>query len=196
MGDLSIFSKRLKEARIQCGMKQNELAKAIDVSAQTISMYEKNEKDGKGKNPTLDNALAIADKLNVSLDWLCGRDHIDAAKKQDKTMGDIVRAIVLMCDNLDDIVIENVAKSVSVVDPDTGYPRFDKVDVSYPGLVFEGGEISEFIEEWSKIKKLHDTDTIDDELYSLWLEKHFSSLDVLPVKRNNNPIDFDGELPF
>ena len=77
MGDLSIFAERLKEARIQRDMKQNELAKAIGVSAQTISMYEKSEKDGKGKNPTLENALAIAEKLNVSLDWLCGKDYVE-----------------------------------------------------------------------------------------------------------------------
>ena len=59
MGDLSIFAERLKEARIQRDMKQIELAKAIGVSAQTISMNEKSEKDGKGKTQLLKMPLQL-----------------------------------------------------------------------------------------------------------------------------------------
>lgn len=42
-----------------------------------------------------------------------------------------------------------------------------------------------FIDEWKKIKELHDTKTIDDELYELWVEK--------TLKKYNYPIkSFDG----
>ena len=92
MGEATIFAKRMKEAREKCKLKQNILALKVGVTPQTISAYENAETDGKGKNPTLENAVAIANVLNVSLDWLCGRDVHTAVCKE--TLGDIARDIV------------------------------------------------------------------------------------------------------
>lgn len=69
---LTTFAQRMKQAREEKGLKQNELAKAVGVTPTTISAYEKSDTDGNGKKPTLENAQAIAEKLDVSLDWLCG----------------------------------------------------------------------------------------------------------------------------
>ena len=69
--DNNLFSERLKEARLTAKLKQTELAKLSGVTAATISAYERAD-DGKGKNPSLENALKLAQALNVSLDWLCG----------------------------------------------------------------------------------------------------------------------------
>lgn len=61
------FSQRMKEARKRnSNMIQEVLAEAIGSNTSHISNYEK------GKNlPNLINAVVLAEKLNVSLDWLC-----------------------------------------------------------------------------------------------------------------------------
>lgn len=65
------FSKRLREARLESGLTQSELAEAVAVSKGAMSMYE-NPPVGKKTNPLLRTAAAIARTLGVSLDWLCG----------------------------------------------------------------------------------------------------------------------------
>jgi len=73
---LTIFAQRLRQAREAKGLKQNELAKLASVTPATISSYEKSDTEGNGKKTTLENALAIAKNLNVSLDWLSGLSDI------------------------------------------------------------------------------------------------------------------------
>lgn len=59
---LEAFARNLRELREQAGMSQKSLAEKVGVTPTTISAYEKNI-----KNPSLENALAIADALNVFL---------------------------------------------------------------------------------------------------------------------------------
>ena len=73
--DLSVFGKRLKEARTDNKMSQKELSALAGVSTVMISSYERS--DEKGGNPSLANAAAIANALNVSLDWLCGLSDVN-----------------------------------------------------------------------------------------------------------------------
>lgn len=72
---LDKFSARLKDRREELGLTQADLAAKVGVSSQTISAYERNSntKSG-GKMPSLDKAFEIAGALDVSLDWLCGKD--------------------------------------------------------------------------------------------------------------------------
>lgn len=70
MLDLQLFAERLKSARTDNGISQNELAKAIGVAPGTISTYE--NPNGGNRYPAFDKAVAIAEHLGVSLDWLCG----------------------------------------------------------------------------------------------------------------------------
>lgn len=75
MADLSVFSQRLKEARVSCGFTQQDLAQKANVTAATISSYENStsSKESKlAKFPSLDKVVAIAEALGVSIDWLCG----------------------------------------------------------------------------------------------------------------------------
>jgi len=69
MFDTKIFAEHLKKARGQKQLSQAELAKAVGVSAATISSYETSNNT---KIPSLDKAIAIADHLGVSLDYLSG----------------------------------------------------------------------------------------------------------------------------
>lgn len=66
----NIFGLRLKLLRQNIMNKsQSELANILGIPQPTLSAYEL----GKNK-PTIDAVINIADKCNVSIDWLCGRD--------------------------------------------------------------------------------------------------------------------------
>jgi transcriptional regulator with XRE-family HTH domain len=58
----------LREARLKKGIKAVDLAKALNVSKQTISNWE----HGK-RNPDIDTLIKLADLYEVSLDYLVGR---------------------------------------------------------------------------------------------------------------------------
>ena len=74
LGDRNIIGARVTEARKSQGMKQNELlAKlqlaGVDISSPALSLLEGQ------KRPVSDIELnALANILNVSVDWLLGRD--------------------------------------------------------------------------------------------------------------------------
>ena len=58
-------NKRIKIARMEVDMKQEDLAKAVGVTRQTISLIESGE-----YNPTLNLCIAICKELNKTLNDL------------------------------------------------------------------------------------------------------------------------------
>ena len=74
LGNRNIIGKRVTEARTNLGMKQIELLKylqlaGIDMSVPALSLLEGQ------RRPVSDIELnALADILNVSVDWLLGRE--------------------------------------------------------------------------------------------------------------------------
>jgi len=207
MKDLSVFAKNLKAARERAGMKQNELADKIDVTPQTISAYEKAEVGSKGKNPTLENALAIAEALQVSLDELCGREDVCAIRSAEKTKREIAEDFVFL-NNVPDIEFSTVTRTKTITHGFAGeYPEYEDIKVEYPAIIIKDSDIGRFIKSWYKIQKLYNDGTIDDELYNLWVDKHIN--DVSDVSAVPPPLDWskikteefceaeiDGELPF
>ena len=76
LGDRNIVGARVTEARLAKGMKQNELlarlqTAGVDMSTPALSLLEGQ------KRPVSDIELnALADILEVSVDWLLGREKI------------------------------------------------------------------------------------------------------------------------
>ena len=71
------FPKRLKELRLNAGLTQKDLAKAIEVGRTTISEYES------GKIvPKQEVLLKLANHFNVSVDYLTGVSNERATRKQ------------------------------------------------------------------------------------------------------------------
>ena len=58
---------KIREARLQAGLKQKELAQKIGVSESRISQYEKGS-----QNPRIGTLIKLADALGISLKSLCG----------------------------------------------------------------------------------------------------------------------------
>ena len=65
---MSNFYERLKKARKNAGISQEEIAEKLDIGYSTYRRYEQG-----GTEPTISDAAQIADYLNVSLDYLAGR---------------------------------------------------------------------------------------------------------------------------
>lgn len=67
---MKIFGKRLREVRKSKKLTQKELAEQIGIKRNTYSDWET------GKNESsFENLVKLADLLEVSLDWLFGRDR-------------------------------------------------------------------------------------------------------------------------
>ena len=101
---LTVFAERMKQARTQQGIKQNELAKAVHVTPTTISAYEKADTEGNGKKPTLENAQKIASFLGVSLDWMCGNAQKASKSITSFSLQDFLESIAIV---LYEMSIEN-----------------------------------------------------------------------------------------
>lgn len=65
---MATFGQRLREIRIAKNLTQKEFAKLLKVSESAIGMYERDERE-----PAYKLANEIADKFEVSIDYLFGR---------------------------------------------------------------------------------------------------------------------------
>lgn len=76
-----IFSKRLKQAREDSGLTQEQLAEEVGVNKASISRYERHE------TTRLASSLinSIAKTLNVSTDWLLGKSKVKQNKHTNQT---------------------------------------------------------------------------------------------------------------
>ena len=70
MFDNDLFSRRLKELRLQKELKQSDLGIGVGLSMQAVSDIENGR-----RTTTVEKLVAIADFLNVSLDYLVGRNE-------------------------------------------------------------------------------------------------------------------------
>ena len=74
LGDRNIIGRRVTEARLAQGMKQVELLAKLQLAGIDISVHALSLLEGQ-KRPVSDIELnALADILNVSVDWLLGRE--------------------------------------------------------------------------------------------------------------------------
>ena len=73
---MTIFTERLKELRKKKGLKQQEIAELLGVKRNTYSDWE----NGKTE-PSFENLIKLADLLEVSLDWLFGREQMKVKKR-------------------------------------------------------------------------------------------------------------------
>lgn len=66
---MTIFTERLKELRKEKGYTQQQIADEIGVNRGSYSNWEKGKRE-----PSFENLIKLADLLEVSLDWLFGRE--------------------------------------------------------------------------------------------------------------------------
>ena len=77
LGDRNLIGKRVTEARMALGMKQVELLAKLQLAGIDMSIPALSLLEGQ-KRPVSDIELtALADILEVSVDWLLGRDNTE-----------------------------------------------------------------------------------------------------------------------
>lgn len=95
------FKDIFKRLRIEKGMSQDQLSKAIGVSRSAIGMYEQGKRE-----PDFETLEVIADFFNVNMDYLLGRSNIQTPqlKKQ-------IKDYVMVFDDVEIELLEALRKS-------------------------------------------------------------------------------------
>lgn len=177
----SSFSSRIKKLRSIQNLTQTEFADKIGTTQATLSSYENTD-----KTPSLDIVKNIAEIFTVSIDWLLGFSDVMDIGDKPRHYSDIIRILF----KLEEATIDGFSLR-------TYYDS--RCEENICELSFTDSSIVNFIDEWKKIKDLHDKKTIDDELYDLWIEKTLKKYDK-PISHCsgflNIPDGIDEELPF
>lgn len=187
MGDFSaVFASRLRETRKRMEKSQREFAEMVGCTAATLSSYENG-----AKSPSLEIVRSIAEKCNISLDWLCGLDD----KASERTVSEIntysdLFSVLLNLDKkypcllgLDETDKENEEQPFAILK-------------SYPLLRFDDATVYYFFRDWKKMKSLLENDSIDSEIYELWIEKTLRKFNE-PISTKNLISEYvDLDVPF
>lgn len=211
MSEKTIFAKRLKEARIKAGMTQADIAAKTNMTAASISAYE-NADGTKGKNPSLENAKAIAESLGVSLDWLSGANNPVPSEYDSFASGcvcayTLIKLLTMCADSGLCTITESHIE-------DEGYnPYLEKiVPITLVGSNIEffngfsgDGKIIEILNGIGKLVELKNNKLLPEKTYKLSIDaiieksRHifidFNNHDISAEKQTDTIIDDDG-LPF
>ena len=177
------FAKRLKELRESNKMTQKDFAKKIGVTTTALSSYE----NGK-QNPSITIAVKIAKEFNVSTDWLFNISK-DITPIKPQTYSDII-AILFRLDSL--LSYKKITEKI--YNP----PFAEGIDGTYQDeditcFFFEDYNMIKFMEDWEKMRSLYCQNSIDDEVYNLWVQK---TLEKYAVKIDPGKDCFPEPLPF
>jgi len=144
------FADRLRELQRSRNMTQAEMAKLIEIAPGTLSSYLRD--DEKRKVPTLDTLERIAQKLGVSIGWLCGED---AGSVGVRTYADLFRILVKAINvNFESFFVTRILQ-------EGGQPK----------VFFNDPTTKAFLENYGKVYDLLRDGTIDVEMHDAWVEK-------------------------
>ena len=169
------FAERLKQIQKQKGMTQKELALKLEMSPTTLSAYMRD-----AKSPSLDVAYNIANKLNVSIGWLCGESGASGTLL---SYADLLRMLVKTVDESSvDFHVANITERDANPYAET-----------YSELTTSDRVVCCFFEDWCRVRDLFKSGTIDTEMYEGWLEKRLKKYENTPLRTK---IYDDEGLPF
>lgn len=172
MFEAEIFRNNLKKKRQELNLTQKDIAKAIGVTPQTLSGYEKQD----GKLPTLDTAAKLAEYLGVSLDWLIGRIRGVPVGEPD-SLGDVARPLVTLYEY--------------------GWGTGSPVNFSQSCLVTEP-HLTAFFENWATVRELNQKGALADSAYRDIVAALLGRLDDYRIEwdvdENGHQLWFIGEM--
>lgn len=157
MSNCSLGS-RLKELRTSMNLTQKKFADLINVSMVSVSSYE-----SETKNPSLDMVINIANKCNVSIDWLCGLSDRKSLTNNFRTYSDVFQTLAEICTTK----YENSKSTIL-------FPSFSD---GMPDTLFVASEdphFHAFFTEYQKMYELYIANTIDEEVYIFWLKRELA----------------------
>ncbi len=143
---MKIFAKRLRQLQKDRGMKQAEFADFLDIAPGTLANYLNDR-----KNPQIDTVASIADKLGVTVGWLCGDD---TEPRRPETYAEVVKTI----DWLSSLGTERAPWGGFSVER-----VMDRSSTSYPAVILQFNSRKLF-EYYTKIDQLRGMPGIDKQL--------------------------------
>lgn len=177
MNQCKEFGSRLLQARLNAGMSQKELAEAAEVSSQAVSAYEKQK-----QKPSIEVAAALAEKLGVSLDYLCGIEKKESPAPRIVNYADAVRHIAELamyfsctCEVVERPLPEEVWEHVQV-----DYDEWEEI-TTYEETVISIDDhfITGFLRRWSEIFPLYCKGIISKELMDNWYTGEIKRLEQI-----------------
>lgn len=151
MDKLGVLAKRLVELREKLNISQADFSDSLGLKKQTYSAYEKSI-----NNPPITVLINISEKYDVSLDWLCGlTDDNGRSKVTFDTYADVLNVIF-------EIGMLDIAQTKDN-SCDSGHDHL--------GIFFDNENINEALKDWKKMHDLLRDGFVDEEVYSLWVEK-------------------------
>lgn len=175
------ISKKLKLLRTKMNMNQFEFSQFLSIKQPTLSAYERDI-----TNPSLDVLLMIAEKCNVSLDWLCGLD----TRPHFYTIADVILSL-LEINKLDGLkaTTEITKDSVANIDNYSCSIAFDGKIVNSKNYGDAednpAGHLCKFLYDWNntaeQLSKLTDEE-IKKNYYQMWLDKQLQYYSAIPIK--------------
>lgn len=167
MGDLElqIFSDRLKELRNEKGLTQAQFVDGLGITASALSAYEKNL-----KNPSISVAKRIAEKYNVSIDWLCGLSDKQNDTEKLETYADVLELLLKIDDALPLEIIKYDTKYGIIFHDRNNEVPFDKLqDIKRNNFQYMG--IEELLSSLKNFRDKYYKGIIDDEIYQACIER-------------------------
>lgn len=171
------FSERIRILRSKMNMNQFEFANYIGIKQPSLSAYERGI-----SSPTMDGLTAIAEKCNVSLDWLCGI----SPRPLYETVADIISSILGIAETVDGDCSVKVCDNTISFDFSEPSGNDTKSSVS--------AEITSFFKEYAEMKErlssLPDKEFSDfaKDYYDMWLEKKLAYYATMPVHTKNEDV--------
>ena len=174
----SVFAERLREKQKQLNLTQVKMAELLNVAPGTLGSYLREE-----KVPTIEKALDIAKRLDVTVGWLCGEDAPEKGSN-----------------------IKNYADLITMIEDMRKLPFFEgilsiapsKVEIYTPNGVVLGDGISveiadpilsKFYKDYEAIKGVVASEAFGTELLDAWLYKKALELAQISVA-DELPPDF------
>lgn len=156
------FAARLKECQQRFKLTQAQFAQMIGVAPGTLSAYLNQD-----KAPTLEKAVEIAAKLNVSIAWLCGEDewYREGLFHNGRTS---YAAIVRVINELNEIPWQE-AFSLAIRQP-TGV-----------NIIIGDPMLGRFYKDYQRVREMYEAKVIDREMHDAWIEKRLRELEKIPL---------------
>lgn len=187
MKSRQVFAARLKEIRLQEGKSQKEFADIVQSTAATISAYE-----NAAKNPSLEVVINIAEKCNVSIDWLSGLSNQKELNPTVQNYKDIALRILELC-SIDMFPIEFELKTYKTdcTDWDLGFSHGQSYHEEWEWALSLPSEdkFIDFISTYKELNGLYKSSRIKQDVIDTWLAGALEELKAIPIKtldRNSN----------
>lgn len=158
MGDFSILALRIKELRKSLSMTQKDFSAYVGCTAATLSAYENGS-----KSPSLEIIKSIAEKCNVSIDWLCGITNEIKSEDNIKTYADLIR-LFLKIQNLEFAPYGFYFKAYR------DFNAFKDLENIEVGIFTRNEEMYTIVQNIQKMQNVLADETIDQNIYNTWLE--------------------------